>query len=69
MTAQTPSVVYLDDPAIVLARASWLLRRANRLLRVAPRMRAKSRRQECLRLIDVLLDRAEDLVRHMIDLL
>jgi hypothetical protein len=66
MTAQTEHVAYLDDPLIVLARASWLLRWANRLTRVAPKMKAEDQRQECLGMIEVFLDRADDLIRQAI---
>lgn len=66
MANESAHVAYLDDPVLLLARVGSLVRWAGRLTRIAPRMKAEDQRQECYRMIEVLLDRAEDLVRHAI---
>ena len=62
-----PRIAYLEDPAFLEAHISWLLRKADRLKRLAPRIKEEDERQECLRAVEVLLDRAEDLVRDAMD--
>ena len=62
-----PRIAYLEDPAFLDAHVSWLLRKADRLKRLAPRIKEEDQRQECLRAVEVLLDRAEDLVREAME--